>query len=361
MAALTYAQAGVSRAASDRLVERISKLTRATLSRKVKSAVGGYASLYELDKKRWLAASTDGVGTKLKLAFWLDEHRTVGIDLVAMSVNDLLCVGAEPLFFLDYFATGKLDPRVAEEVLTGIVEGCRQARCALVGGETAEMPDFYATGEYDLAGFAVGALSPRDALPRKDIRPGDALIGVASSGVHSNGFSLVRRLLLQEAQRRGPGAGGGPSERDEEAMPDPRRARELLTPTRIYVRSLSALIRDRAIKGLAHITGSGFLNVPRISPKFSYELELPTSSERPAIFEWIRDSSELPLEELAQTFNMGIGMVAAVASRDATEVLRRLKRAGEKAWLLGEVVRKRRGAKESEVIVREDDQAVMIS
>lgn len=358
MAALTYAQAGVDRDASDRLVERITTLTRSTLNRRVKSAVGGYASLYELDKKRWLAASTDGVGTKLKLAFLLDEHHTVGIDLVAMSVNDLLCVGAEPLFFLDYFATGKLDPRVAEQVLTGIVEGCRQARCALVGGETAEMPDFYSPGEYDLAGFAVGMLSPKDALPRRSIRPGDALVGVGSSGVHSNGFSLVRRLLLQEARQ--PGGGSLTRGREEEAL-DPRRARELLTPTRIYARSLAPLIRDGALKGLAHITGSGFLNVPRLSPKFSYEIELPPGSERPAIFDWVRDSSGLPLEELARTFNMGIGMVAAVAPQDASAVLRKLKRAGEKAWILGEVVRKRRGARESEVLVREDEQAVMIS
>src|ERR1051325_11160470 len=172
MAALNYAQAGVDRAAADRLVERISLLAKTTLNRKVKAAVGGYASLFELDKKRWLAASTDGVGTKLKLAFRLNDHRTVGIDLVAMSVNDLLCVGAEPLFFLDYFATGRLDPLVAEQVLEGIVEGCRQARCALVGGETAEMPDIYADGEYDLGGFAVGFVEPARVLPRKDVKPG---------------------------------------------------------------------------------------------------------------------------------------------------------------------------------------------
>lgn len=361
MAALTYAQAGVDRAASDRLVERISTLTRSTLNRKVKSAVGGYASLYEIDKKKWLAASTDGVGTKLKLAFWLDEHQTVGIDLVAMSVNDLLCVGAEPLFFLDYFATGRLDPRVAEHVLSGIVEGCRQAKCALVGGETAEMPDFYSPGEYDLGGFAVGILNPKDALPSKEVRPGDVLIGVGSSGVHSNGFSLVRKLLFQQAIKDSPSTARGVSERDEEVSPDPRLARELLTPTRIYVKSISPLVRDGALKGLAHITGSGFLNIPRISPKFSYELELPPRSERPSVFEWIRNASGLPLEELAQTFNMGIGMVAVVSPRDANSVLKKLKRSGEKAWIVGEVVRRRRGAKESEVLVREDEQAVMIS
>src|SRR4051812_17541329 len=193
MASLNYEQSGVNRDAADKLVEKIAVLAKSTLNKRVKASVGGYASLYELDKKRWLAASTDGVGTKLKLAFRLKEHRTIGIDLVAMSVNDLLCVGAEPLFFLDYFATGKLDGGVAEQVLEGIVEGCRQARCALVGGETAEMPDFYQAGEYDLGGFAVGFVEPKRALPRKDVKPGDVLIGLGSTGFHSNGYSLLRK------------------------------------------------------------------------------------------------------------------------------------------------------------------------
>lgn len=324
MAAMNYAQAGVDREAADRLVEKIGAMARGTLNRRVKTAIGGYASLYELDSKRWLAASTDGVGTKLKLAFRLQEHRTVGIDLVAMSVNDLLCVGAEPLFFLDYFATGKLDSGVAEQVLEGIVEGCRQARCALVGGETAEMPDLYSVGEYDLAGFAVGFVDPKRALPVKTVRPGDALIGIASSGCHSNGYSLLRKLLP-----------AGP-EGDQ-------RARELLTPTRIYVRSLAPLIQKRVIKGLAHVTGSGFLNVPRISSKVSYSITLPPASERPAIYSWVESRSGLPLEELAQTFNLGIGMVAVVSPRDLQATLRALKRSGETAWAIGEVVAKRRG------------------
>src|SRR3954470_19336416 len=200
MATLNYAQSGVDREAADRLVERIAVMAKTTSNRKVKASVGGYASLFELDKKRWLAASTDGVGTKLKLAFRLKEHRTVGIDLVAMSVNDLLCVGAEPLFFLDYFATGRLELGVAEQVLEGITEGCRQAGCALVGGETAEMPDFYSAGEYDLGGFAVGIVDPKKALPSKKIKPGDALIGIASSGVHSNGFSLLRKLIPSDGE-----------------------------------------------------------------------------------------------------------------------------------------------------------------
>jgi phosphoribosylformylglycinamidine cyclo-ligase len=339
---LSYAQAGVDRAAADRLVERISGLARSTLNKKVKGAVGGYASLYELDKKRWLAASTDGVGTKLKLAFRLNEHSTVGIDLVAMSVNDLLCVGAEPLFFLDYLATGKLESGTAEKVLQGIVGGCRQARCALVGGETAQMPEFYHEGEYDLGGFAVGQLSPKEALPRnKDIKPGDTLIGIASSGPHSNGYSLLRKLLAQD---------------DSDA-----RARELLTPTRIYARSLVPLIQDRLFKGLAHITGSAFLNVPRMSGKVSYEIKLPAADVAPSVFQWIRERSGLPLSELAQTFNMGIGMVAVVDPKKESTVLKKLKKAGEQAWVIGEVRKTRKGAPESEVLVHDGDQNVIIS
>jgi phosphoribosylformylglycinamidine cyclo-ligase len=338
---LSYAQAGVDRAAADRLVEKISGLARTTLNKKVKGAVGGYASLYELDKKRWLAASTDGVGTKLKLAFRLKEHSTVGIDLVAMSVNDLLCVGAEPLFFLDYLATGKLEAGTAEQVLKGIVEGCRQAKCALVGGETAQMPEFYQEGEYDLGGFAVGQLSPKDALPRKDIKPGDTLIGIASSGPHSNGYSLLRKLLAQD---------------DSDA-----RARELLTPTRIYAKALAPLIQARAFKGLAHITGSAFLNVPRMSGKVSYEIRLLDLNDAPPVFKWIRERSALPLSELSQTFNMGIGMVAVVDPRKESEVLKKLKRAGERAWVIGEVRKTRKGAKESEVLVHDGEQSVIIS
>lgn len=346
MAALNYAQAGVDRDAADQLVEKISAIAKTTLDRRVKSAVGGYASLFELDKKRWLAASTDGVGTKLKLAFRLKEHRTVGIDLVAMSVNDLLCVGAEPLFFLDYFATGKLQTGVAEQVLQGIAAGCRDAGCALVGGETAEMPDFYGDGEYDLGGFAVGFVAPKDALPRKEIRAGDVLIGISSSGCHSNGFSLLRKLLDKAETRNG-------ARLDE-------RAKELLTPTRIYTRCLMPLIRKRMFKGLAHITGSGFLNVPRMSSKFSYKITLPKRSELPAIYDWVRKESELPLEELAQTFNLGIGMVGIVDPKKAQTVLKSLKRSGEKAWIIGEVVRKKSAKSEPEVFVEDGGEHVVI-
>jgi phosphoribosylformylglycinamidine cyclo-ligase len=324
MATLNYAQSGVNRDAADQLVSRIAGLAKSTLNKRVKASVGGYASVYALDSKRWLAASTDGVGTKLKLAFRLKEHRTVGIDLVAMSVNDLLCVGAEPLFFLDYFATGKLDPGVAEQVLEGIVDGCKQAKCALVGGETAEMPDFYDDGEYDLGGFAVGFLEPKHALPRKDIKPGDALIGLASSGFHSNGYSLLRKLV--------PDGSAG----DE-------LARKLLTPTRIYAKSLAPLLKARAFKGLAHITGSGYLNVPRMSEKVSYEIALPASGARPEVYDWVGEASGLPFSELAQTFNLGLGMIGVVPANQASAIVKKLNRAGEKASIVGEVVKKRSG------------------
>jgi phosphoribosylformylglycinamidine cyclo-ligase len=350
MALLNYADAGVDRAAADRLVDKIAVMTKSTLNRRVKSSVGGYASLFELDPKRWLAASTDGVGTKLKLAFRLNEHRTVGIDLVAMSVNDLICVGAEPLFFLDYFATGKLDTGVAEQVLEGIVEGCRQAGCALVGGETAEMPDLYSSGEYDLGGFAVGFVEPKRVLPRvkgpaKGLRgsvaAGDALIGIASSGTHSNGYSLLRKLLPEGAESN-------------------LLARELLTPTRIYVKPLLPLVRKGVIKGMAHITGSGFLNVPRISEKVSYDITLPPRAERPKIYDWVRSRSGLPLEELAQTFNLGIGMVLAVDPKKAPEILRALKKSGEKAWSIGQVIRKRAG-QGCEVLLRDEHDSIRLS
>jgi phosphoribosylaminoimidazole synthetase len=320
---LDYAKSGVNREAADLLVEKIAVMAKKTLDRRVKASIGGYASLFELDKKRWLAASTDGVGTKLKLAFRLGNHRTVGIDLVAMSVNDLLCVGAEPLFFLDYFATGKLNSGVAEQVLEGIVEGCKQAGCALVGGETAEMPDFYSDGEYDLGGFAVGQVNPKNVLPRKEIKAGDVLIGIASSGVHSNGFSLLRKLIPQGAEGN-------------------QIAKDLLTPTKIYARSLMPILEDRLVQGMAHITGSGYLNVPRMSEKVSYEIELPPLSERAPIYPWVIENARLSLSELAQTFNLGVGMVLVVKKANVSKVMKKLKRSGETVWELGVVTKKKK-------------------
>lgn len=340
MAALTYADAGVDRDSADRLVQRIATLAKTTYGKhrtKLRSSIGGYASLYEIDKKRWLAASTDGVGTKLKLAFELGSHTTVGIDLVAMSVNDLICVGAEPLFFLDYFATGKLQSETALHVLEGISEGCRQAQCALVGGETAEMPDFYSPGEYDLGGFAIGMVDPKKSLPQKEIRAGDVLLGLASSGCHSNGYSLLRKLV--------------PEGREGQSI-----AADLLTPTKIYVSSLMPLIQKKKVKGLAHITGSGFLNVPRMSTRVNYEIQLPPPEETAPVFKWVREKSQLGIHELASTFNMGVGMVLVVSPREQGQVVQMLKRRGEKVWTLGHVTSKRKTQDcDSEVIVRDWD------
>lgn len=336
-----YRSSGVNRDAADRLVTKITGLTKnqAGLAR-VKSKIGGYASLYELTKENWLASSTDGVGTKLKLAFDWDSHHTVGIDLVAMSVNDLICVGATPLFFLDYFATGKLKPKTAERVLEGIVNGCRDAGCALVGGETAEMPGFYPNGEYDLAGFAVGNVHPKEVLPRDrglgGVKPGDVILGLASHGFHSNGYSLVRKIF--ETWKPG---------KTQPTWAKSRKivAQELLKPTRIYVRPLLPLIRENRIKGLAHITGSGFLNVPRISSDVSYEIHLPPLAMRARAYHWLHSAVKIPFSELAQTFNLGIGMVLVVSPSEKEQVLRRLRKSGELVWELGRVTKQKKGAR----------------
>lgn len=336
-----YAKAGVNRDLADQFVNSISVMVKSTLNSKVKSAVGGYASLYALNAQQYLAASTDGVGTKLKLAFQWDSHDTVGIDLVAMSVNDLLCVGAKPLFFLDYFATGKLKPKTAKDVLAGIVNGCRQGGCALIGGETAEMPGFYETGEYDLAGFAVGLVEKKNVLPSKNIRAGDVLIGVSSSGFHSNGYSLVRKLFAKWKPSKG--------------LSKKALAEELLKPTMIYTKAVDKLVSQGHVKGLAHITGSGFLNVPRMSNKVSYQMELPPLSQRPKAFQWLESlkDSTLTFEEKVQTFNMGIGLVIACDPKKATQVLAHLKKNNYKAWTLGTVIRKKARC---EVQVREGAQ-----
>lgn len=341
---MNYEQSGVNREKADLLVDKILRLTRSTQNSKVKSSIGGYASLFALDSKRWLAATTDGVGTKLKLGFELDEHKTIGIDLVAMSVNDLLCVGAEPLFFLDYLATSHLDSRRAYEVLQGIVEGCKQAGCALVGGETAEMPGLYSQGEYDLAGFAVGLVDKKDVLPQKNIRFGDILVGVRSSGFHSNGFSLLRKIL-EKLQEKG------------ENVQSLKKM--LLTPTRIYCQDILPLLGTQAVKGIAHITGSGFLNVPRMSSQVSYRIELPPGSERPEVFQWLRSLELVDFKEQVQTFNMGIGLVLAVAPSKADSVLKKLNKKNNQAWIIGEVIRSSNGS-QVEVIDSESGQKAIL-
>jgi len=316
---MDYRSAGVDTVLADKFVGRIQRMVGATHDDRVVSGVGGFAALYKMDEHRLLAASTDGVGTKLKLAFETGIHDTIGIDLVAMCVNDLLCTGARPMFFLDYFASGKLDLAVGEAVLKGVVDGCRQGRLALIGGETAEMPGMYHDGEYDLAGFAVGEVATKDCLDGRAVQPGQTLIGLASSGFHSNGYSLARRWLDQESDRA-------------------HWARELLTPTRIYVDAVMGLreVLGTRLTGLAHITGSGLLNVPLMNPSLSYHIDhLPTDGDlAPGMAHFFRKSG-LSAAELARTFNCGVGMVLATSAPE--EAMTWLRARGERAWVLGNV------------------------
>src|SRR3954463_5005514 len=307
---LTYADAGVSIAAGNALVKAIAPLARATARPGADAELGGFGGFFDLKAAGYsdplLVAANDGVGTKLKLAIELDGHDTVGIDLVAMCVNDLIVQGAEPLFFLDYFATGKLEPGSAERVVAGIAEGCRMAGCALIGGETAEMPGMYAAGDYDLAGFAVGAAERGTLLPRPDIAAGDVLLGLPSSGLHSNGFSLVRRIVEQSGLGWQAPAPFAPGRALGEA---------LLEPTRIYVRPLLAALRaGAAIKGLVHVTGGGFPdNIPRVLPAgLGVRLDLD-AIPIPAVFGWLAEAGGVSESEMLRTFNCGIGMIVIAA------------------------------------------------
>jgi phosphoribosylformylglycinamidine cyclo-ligase len=327
---LSYRDAGVDIDAGDRLVENIKPYARRTLRPEVLGGIGGFGALVEISKKYRepvLVSGTDGVGTKLKLAFELNRHDTVGIDLVAMSVNDILVQGAEPLFFLDYFACGKLDVEAATEVIKGIATGCEQAGCALIGGETAEMPGMYPVGEYDLAGFAVGIAEKANIITGSDITPGDVVLGLASNGAHSNGYSLVRKILSL-------------SHPDLYAHFDGARtlADCLMAPTRIYVKPLLALMQHIRIKGMAHITGGGLLeNIPRILPR-NVIAELDGKSwHTPKLFDWLRAMGNVAQQEMYRTFNCGIGMAVIVAAADAQHAAQQLRGAGETVWAIGEI------------------------
>ncbi|MDA7945964.1 MAG: phosphoribosylformylglycinamidine cyclo-ligase [Hyphomicrobiaceae bacterium] len=338
---LTYAQAGVDIDAGNALVRAIAPLAASTNRPGVMSAIGGFGGLFDLKATGFndpvLVAANDGVGTKLRIAIETGRHETIGIDLVAMCVNDLIVQGAEPLFFLDYFACGKLDPGTAEQVIEGVAEGCRQASAALIGGETAEMPGMYGAGDYDLAGFAVGAVERDGILPRGDIESGDVLIGLASSGVHSNGFSLVRKLVESQNLSWSDPAPFAPSQTLGEIF---------LTPTRIYVAPVLRTIRETgAVKALAHITGGGLPeNLPRVLPEgLGTQIDL-ASFGLPPVFTWLRAQGGIADEELLRTFNCGIGMVL-VAERDHTdEVEGVLKETGETVVRLGEVISDGSGA-----------------
>lgn len=329
---LTYRDAGVDIAAGDEVVSRIRSLARSTHRPEVISDLGGFSGLFALPtgyRDPVLVSGTDGVGTKLKIAFATGIHGTVGVDLVAMCVNDILTTGAKPLFFLDYFATGELRPQVAQQVISGIAEGCRQAGCALLGGETAELPGFYSAGEYDLAGFAVGVVDRQEIITGQDIRPGDRVIGLASAGLHSNGYSLARKALLQLQGRE---LGERPASLDRSL------GEELLTPTRIYARAVERLGARVTVKGLAHITGGGLIeNPPRILPR---GLGMRLHRERwpvPPIFGLIAESG-VAETEMHRTFNMGIGLIVVVDPDQVEEALAAAAAAGETGMEIGQVV-----------------------
>jgi phosphoribosylformylglycinamidine cyclo-ligase len=333
--ALTYARAGVDIDAGNRLVDLIRPLVRATARPGADAEIGGFGGLFDLKRAGFadpvLVAATDGVGTKVKVAIETGRHDTIGIDLVAMSVNDLVVQGAEPLFFLDYFACGKLEPDIARAVVGGIADGCRQARCALIGGETAEMPGLYRAGDYDLAGFAVGAAERGALLPRGDIAVGDVVIGLASSGVHSNGYSLVRKVVDKSGL-----SWDAPAPFDKSQS----LGASLLTPTRIYVASVLSTLRETGgVKALAHITGGGFIdNIPRVLPAgLGVALDLARVPVLP-VFRWLAATGKVAPAEMLRTFNCGIGMVAVVAPTGADAIGAAFARGGESVVRLGEVI-----------------------
>lgn len=320
---MSYKDAGVDIEKGDAFVEKIKKMVKETYNASVCSGVGGFAALYDIGGGEYLAAGTDGVGTKLKLAQILNKHDTIGIDLVAMCVNDVICTGARPLFFLDYLATGKLDVEVHTEIIKGIVAGCKESNMALIGGETAEMPGMYQGEDYDLAGFCVGQVSKEKLISGNDITEGDRLIGIASSGFHSNGYSLVRKLIKE----------------DEKKLLE-----DCLTPTRIYVSLVKEMKEKFNIKGLAHITGSGFLNIPRMNEKWGYHITHPPKlSDLPPFMAEVCKRSGLPDHDLFETFNMGVGLVVAIAEKDYSLYEKWLQSKQEKFFNLGVVTSKFQG------------------
>ena len=329
----TYRASGVDIDQANSFVERIKPLLKATSRREMMSSIGGFGGLFHLDtskiKDPVLVSSTDGVGTKLKIAQLMGKHDTVGIDLVAMSVNDIIVQGAEPLFFLDYIATGKLCVETGVRIVEGITRGCQEAGCGLIGGETAEMPGFYPDGEYDLAGFCVGVVEADKLIDGSDIRVSDRIIGIASSGLHSNGFSLARRVLLEQGKLR---------LEDKADGFDEILGIELLRPTRIYVKPILNLIKNFSIRGIVHITGGGFIdNIPRIVPDPCRAVIRRGSWAVPPIFDLIKTVGNVDENEMLRVFNMGIGMMIIVAEKDEHEIVDRLEKLGEKAYTLGTI------------------------
>jgi phosphoribosylformylglycinamidine cyclo-ligase len=339
---LSYSDAGVDINAGEKLVENIKPLALRTLREGVLTGIGGFGALFEVPKRYKepvLVTGTDGVGTKLKLASLLGKHGTIGIDLVAMSVNDILVQGAEPLFFLDYFSCGKLDVSVATTVVDGIARGCELAHCALIGGETAEMPGMYAEGEYDLAGFAVGVVEKSAIIDGKKICPGDVVLGLASSGPHSNGYSLIRHIVEHSGSTLSSSFGGK------------TLGETLLEPTRIYVGPVLEAMKEVSIKGLAHITGGGLLeNIPRILPNQVVAELRANDWKRPPIFEWLQEAGNVEPLEMLRVFNCGIGMIVIAGENDAERLATTLSSHGETVYRIG-AIRERRDAEPQTVVV----------
>ena len=339
---LSYRDAGVDINAGDSLVERIKPFAKRTMRPEVLGDLGGFGALVEISQKYRhpvLVSGTDGVGTKLKLAFEWDQHDTVGIDLVAMSVNDILVQGAEPLFFLDYFACGKLDIERAAAVIKGIAAGCEQSGCALIGGETAEMPGMYPDGEYDLAGFAVGVVEKEQVINGRSIVAGDVVLGLASNGIHSNGYSLVRKII-ERAQ----------PELDAEFNQGKTLRQAIIAPTRLYVKPILAALKQFTIKGMAHITGGGISeNVPRILPENTVSAIDSQSWPLPKLFQWLQQAGNVETQEMYRTFNCGIGMVLVVNAEDADAIQKFLQQQGETIYQIGRIRTREGGEHQTQI------------
>ena len=324
MSSLTYKDSGVDITKGNQLIEKIKPIAKSTIRPGVLAGLGGFGAMFEIPLDKYknpvLISGTDGVGTKLKVAEMLKKHDTIGIDLVAMCVNDLIVQGAEPLFFLDYFATGSLNPEIATSVIEGIGEGCRQSGCALIGGETAEMPGMYSGEDYDLAGFCVGIVEKDRIIDGTKVSEGDHIVALGSSGPHSNGYSLIRKVI-------------------EKSAPTPDQLNLLIEPTRIYVRSILSLLNTLPLHAISHITGGGLLeNIPRVMPShLSAKLD-STSWIQPEIFQWIQDQGNIDSAEMYRVLNCGVGMVVVISKDSSNEVINHLNACGEKAWLIGEVV-----------------------
>ena len=332
MSSLTYQDAGVDINKGNDLIEQIKPIAKSTTREGVLAGLGGFGAMFELPTNKYknpvLISGTDGVGTKLKVAEMLNKHDTIGIDLVAMCVNDLIVQGAEPLFFLDYYATGKLNTDIAVSVISGIGEGCKQSGCALIGGETAEMPGMYSGEDYDLAGFCVGIAEKADVIDGTKVKNGDRIIALGSSGPHSNGYSLIRKVL-------------------ERTEPTDHQLQQLIEPTKIYVKSVLSLLKKHSVHAISHITGGGLLeNIPRVLPD-NLAAKLDNSSwQMPEIFQFLQDNGNIELTEMYRVFNCGVGMVLVVSNDESTDVIKHLETQGEKSWLIGKIVKKSHNGKQ---------------